>query len=775
MTLLIWTASKADIIREALDPPFSRIRDIPDHQVVPFEEGQALIAEAGDVVLSMGSKPLPLLAEHKIIPKGRAVDSLRQKLHSSSSGGHYLFTLDPFMVRTRADAPSLIAQDVALACRVAKTGSVDPVLGDYVYVDNFDELCWRIKQRMDQGLYTEVAGDLETLGLYPEAEGARIITAQFTDTAGKAYVYYVPADGMPSDLVLRQIRWLHSCPFVIMIGANYKYDLRWMRRHWEIDCTNFKRDTLLMGSIKDENRSNSLKAHAWEYTDLGGYDQLDNLGYDKGRMDLIPKEELLPYAGADADVTLQTGSKIKNELVNEGYLARLYIKVTHPASRGFELMEHEGVVVDQQAMASLRVELTETIESLEQQMFAMMPARLKAKYSDNLSITRAVILRDFFFSPYGLNLKPKMLTAKSEEPSTARAHLMMFHDHEVAAPFVELLTLHGSASKTKSTFVDGFMKHIRADGRLHPSYMLFNGSLYGGDNDDAGTVTGRTSCKDPAFQTMPSKTNWAKKLRACYPAPPGHLILGLDFAQGELKVVACVADERNMINAFQNGLDLHTVTAAEFMNITYEEFVALEETDKALHKLMRTGAKAGNFGLLYGMQAPSFREYARVQFGFPMTAEEAEHRRDKFLYELYPALPAYHEACEQFVKANGYIESPLGRRRHLPLVNSPDGRSRSDAVRQAINAPIQSTLNDLCLMALPAMQRELPQLRFFGMIHDALYAYVPIDGAEQVAKDAIHIMSNLPIERELGWEHELQFTADGELGPVLSKLEKVAA
>jgi DNA polymerase I-like protein with 3'-5' exonuclease and polymerase domains len=773
--LIIWSAAKAEILREALDGPFSRIDVMPPHRVCPYEEGEMCDADPGDVVLAMGSKPLSVLQAHRIIPKGRTVDSTRQKAVQSAIGCTFLTTLDPFMVRTRADAPSIIAQDAALAVRVAKTGSTEPVLGEYRYVDNFDEMCTAIWKKIQAGEHVEVAGDLETIGLYPEDHGARIVTAQFSYEVGKSDVYYVPASGKPSDVVMRQIRWLHTCDKILMMGANYKFDLRWMRWHWGLDCTNFSCDNLLVASMLDENRSNSLKALAWSHTSKGGYDRLDELGYDKGEMHLIPKDVLLPYAGCDTDVTLESGRKLKKEITNEGVTARMYRRIVHPASRAFELMEHEGIVVDVEEMGKLRHEISDEIASLEDQMFAMMPGRLKMKYADNLSITRPALLKDFFFSPLGLNLKPLMATAKSGEPSTAKAHLMMFHEHQVAAPFVELLTRHGSASKTRSTFIDGFLTHLRPDGRFHPSYFLFNGSAFGGDDDDAGTRTGRTSAKAPAIQTLPKKTLWAKKLRACYPAPPGHVILQLDFSQGELKIVACVADERNMIAAFKSGLDLHCVTAAAFMNLTYDEFKALEHTDPFTYDLMRIGAKAGNFGLLYGMQVNGFREYARVTFGFSMTQQEAEDRRNTFLYDLYPGLTQYHADAVSYTKQHGYIESPLGRRRHLPLIHCPDQKERSEAERQCINAPIQSTLNDLTFKALIDMQAQLPQLRFFAMIHDALYAYVPEDQAEDLARKAIDVMSNLPIKKELGWAPELQLTADGELGAVLSKMKKVPA
>lgn len=1111
--LIIWTGGKASIIQEALEPAFDRLDEIPENCVVPLEEGQLLEAETGDVVLAMGSKALKVLQTNKLAHGGRTVNSLRQHPIVSPKGGYYLATLDPFMVRTQADAPSLIRQDVALACRLALTGSVDPELGQYRIVEDFSDLVCEIDRRLQEKPYVELAGDTETLGLYPEAEGARIVTIQFTLDVGTADVLFVPEDGQLDEFNHQCVEWLLTHDKILLEGANWKYDSRWIRRHWGIRSTNLSRDTLLMGSMVDENRSNSLKTHAWEYTSMGGYDRLEDMGYDKGRMDLVPQEVLLPYAGADTDVTRRCGSKIKAEMGKHPSLVRLYRKVVLPASRAFEDMEHEGVCVDLEEFSKLRHELSVEIETLEETMLGLMSNRLKAKYSDNLSITRPALIRDYFFSPYGLNLKPLVKTAKSGEPSTAKAHLMMFADRPEAKEFIEALEAHGSASKTRSTFVDGFLSCLRADGRLHPTYMLFVGSMFGSDDDDAGATTGRTSCKEPAFQcmdgpslvftndgkvciqdlvsryeagerfkvqthtgawrdvvgvyrngvrpvfrvrtrqgreinctsnhpvltdrgfikaghlhvgdavfitkewavgesdqsardavravesvasgsvretaldmqmrlrcreailgkrpdgrgldlvrllaegsagearpcaqgesqpavlglaacekpllqserqgvrqlrgsrysdvprvarqlrdfrrghgraseghvarprgcgrplleeqlsmghryraaaeparhsdgdvagpdslclgmgsdyrhghdaggtaeprvasreslydahqaaqagyvldeivglefvgyretydltidrchsfvadgivvhnTIPKKTAWAKKLRACYPAPPGHLIFAADFSQGELKVVACVAEEENMLNAFRHKMDLHSVTAAEFMGISYDEFKALEKTDPYTYTLMRTGAKAGNFGLLYGMQAPGFRNYARINYGFHMTPEEAEERRHKFLYTLYPGLPVYHEDAEHYVKRHGYIESPLGRIRHLPLINSPDGKSRSDAIRQAINAPIQSTLNDLTFFALAKMREQVPELRFMGMVHDQILAYVPEDRAEEAAKAALEVMDNLPIKKELGWDHAIPFTADGELGPRMSLLKKM--
>lgn len=782
MALAIWTGARTGLLTEVLLPAFDRLPTIPDHTVIAYEPDEAVVPGDGDVCLVMGNRALKELQDAGFLRKGRKVDSMRQQAWASPEGGWWIITLDPFLTRTQADAPAKIRADIALATRLTLTGTVDPDMGEYRQVEDFSDIVSAIDciLKKDPTTKVDLACDTETLGLHPEAEGARIITIQFAVEEGKADVLFLDEDGTTSEYNVECIRWLLTHPRIILKGANWKFDSRWIHRHLGVLCTNIKRDTMLMGSMVDENRSNSLKTHAWEYTNLGGYDRLDEMGYDKARMDLVPPEILTPYAGADADVTFRAEPAIAEEMAQYPRMVNLYRKVVLPASQGFEAMEHEGVAVDLEKFSILHQDLSEEIASLEETMIDLMPRKLKLKYKDKIdeqmhqgkSPLVPNLIRDYFFTPYGLNLTPEMKTEKSGLASTAKNHLMMFEDVPEAQAFIAAFEQHSSASKTKSTFVDGFLKHLRADGRLHPTYMLFVGTMFDDDNEDSGAVTGRTSCKEPAFQTIPKKTKWAKRIRECYPAPPGKKILAFDFSQGELKVVACVAEEENMLESFRKGLDLHCVTAAAFMGITYDEFVALEKTDNFTYTLMRTGAKAGNFGLLYGMQEEGFQAYARYVYGVKMSAAETRERRNAF-FDLYPGLLDYHEDQKTFVRKHKYVVSPLGRVRHLPLVDSPDGYTKSKAIRQGINAPVQSTLNDLTFYALAESRRQIPELGWFGMVHDQILAYADEDVAEELGHAHKEIMDNLPIADNLHWDHELQFTSDGEIGDNMATLSKL--
>jgi DNA polymerase I-like protein with 3'-5' exonuclease and polymerase domains len=370
----------------------------------------------------------------------------------------------------------------------------------------------------------------------------------------------------------------------------------------------------------------------------------------------------------------------------------------------------------------------------------------------------------------GLNLKPKLYTEKSNEPSTAVNHLLMFDDDPVAMKFVDAFKAYNSAAKTHSSFVVGFLKHLRSDGLFHPTYMLAHADREGEGEEESGTVTGRTSLKDPAAQTIPKRTKWTKKLRRAFIAPPGYVILQLDFSQGELRICAVVAEEPVMIQAYASGQDLHAITAAKLMGYKLEDFMLLPVEERDLY---RGRGKAGNFGLIYGMQAPGFQTYAFNSYGVKLTAQEAFDSREGF-FDLYSRLPKWHEESILTAHRDMQIWSPLGRVRHLPLINSKDFKVRSLAERQAINSPIQSCLSDMMQLGMIEIDRQYghEDIHMFLMTHDSIALYVPEQDARLWGKRCKDVLENLPLA-QFGWEPSLMFPADAEAGANLAELQKL--
>ena len=673
--LIFWTSAKQDAIGRTVGVALNRLPKKPPHRFIEYQEGQLDVPSVapGEVLLAMGSGPLKALQTRGYFPKNRGIKSLSGRVAQPGvEFGSYMVTTSPDAIGGDDGVRHDIIWAVTLADRVLRTGQLSAEIGQYRWVEDFTEMVQQVEARhAATGRPVDLALDLETQGFYPWYADKKIVTVQLSVEEGTADVLWA-FDGIPQT-VCNQLHWLLTTEKVSLRGANLKFDILWLWEKLGIRPTNFRFDTLLVGSLLDENRSNSLSNHVKEYAPtLGGYDDESMHGIDKGQIEKAPKDQLLIYAGGDADGTLRVANVMKRDLLSDPVLANFYVKLLHPAARLFEKIERRGLEVDVGRFQQLEVKLEAEIKAQTERVFSMMPRRLKLKYSDNLSLGRPALLKDLFFSPMGFNLTPQMTTAKSDEPSTAKAHLSMFADHPDAGPVIAAMAELNSAQKMLSTYVHGFLAHLRPDGRFHPTYWLGKGFEHAGQ-DDGGTDTGRLSATDPAVQTIPKKNVWAKAIRRCFPASPGCIFFEVDFDQGELRVVACVAPERRMLDAFKNGMDLHSITAGKLNGMEYDEFKALEKQDKDKYKSLRTGAKAGNFGLLYLMQPAGFVAYAWQTYGVALTLEEATEFHYVFLNELYPDLPKYHERMINMARRWKMVRNPLGRIRHLPTIDSWTG------------------------------------------------------------------------------------------------------
>lgn len=786
MSLVIWCKDSQAKVLTTLSPVLAgfqgmEIKVVNEMTTPPKVEGAV-------VILALGNDPKLTMEAMKVTPKGRTTTSLR-----GSYFGHeslpcpIMFSYSPGIADMDYGKYVDLLTDVGTACRFAKTGSKNPVLGEYKYVDDFKEVILRVEELYEEtGKPVESTLDLETIGLDPYKEpegshpGAYIVTVQISIEIGKSYVKrfdsrLLEEAGFADMELLEQLAWILSTDMISMGGANLKFDLHWVAVRAGLECTNFKFDTTLVGSLLDENRSNGLDVHVKIYApELGGYSDEFDRKIDKSRMDLVPPETLLPYAGGDTDGCLRVRKAQKRDLLKDNRLAGFYVNILHPSARAFELVERGGVMVDMDAYKELEADLLAELDILTTKAKSIIGGRIVAKHHDadkrgGLNLTKASLLVDFMFSPMGLNLKPNMTTEKTGAPSTSLDHLLTFKDVPEAAEFVSLLKDFSSATKTLGTYVHGFQKHIRSDGKFHPSYYFFAGNK---DEGEGGTNTGRLSCKDPAFQTIPKHTKWAKKLRRCFPAPPGMFILENDYSQGELRVIACLANELTMIEAYANNMDLHVITSGRFAGYSYEDMLKLKKENKELFDSIRQLGKAGNFGLIYGMGAEGFQAYAELNYGVKLALEEAAKFRNGF-FETYHQLPVYHKEYKAFAHKNGYVASPLGRMRHLPLINSSNSMVRSTAERQSINSPVQGCLSDMLIWAISISHQRgwFETSPCFGAIHDAKYAYIPEDNHEFYIERELEVMENLPFEK-VGWKPQLKFVADAKFGKTMADLKE---
>ncbi len=740
----------------------------------------------------MGTAALNRLKDEGFVYKNLSTKSLRGKKIESPEGGYWLVTYDPYVCETDMKLNTYVQWDVRLARRLVETGSLNPDIGVYNEVQSFAPLIEQIQAEYKAtGERVDVALDLETMGFYPWYADKHILSISFTYKRSYSDVKYFMPGELPSAELRQQIKWLTSSPMVTLIGANLKFDNIWMYVKWGIPLpTNMRFDTLVVGSLLDENRSNSLNTHAKLMTQMGGYDDEFNGLYDKGHMELVPRGPLIEYAGGDTDACWQSKQVLKNQILQDPALANFYVNLLHPATRVFEPIELRGVVIDYEKYDALHEVITSEIVSLNNDLIELTPNRVRLKHAKNLKFSRPVVIRDIFFSSAGWNLKPKEFTDSTRDlppekqvPKTTHDHLKKFSTEPEAKDFIAKKKELGVASKIASTYIgekedgvytSGFLSHLRPDGLFHPTYNLFAGSMYGGDGDDAGAVTGRTSAKNPAIQTLPKRGKWAKHLRKCFVAPKGHYLFQIDYSQGELKITACLANEKTMLKAYIEGVDLHAMTGARLANMPLEELLTLETTDPDKYEMIRYRAKAPNFGLIYGMEPPGYQSYTYNNYDLILTDTEAVEQHAAF-FTLYSGLKPWHKEYKAFAKNNGFVRSPLGRVRHLPLIHSSHRKVSSTAERQAINSPVQGTLSDMCVWAIALCEKEMANdgLWIAGMTHDSIWGYTPIAEAHDQINRIAHIMSNLPLEETFGWKPQLQFTVDAEIGDNLAELEKL--
>lgn len=785
--LLIWSKTAPNKVLHTLYPVLRMVAGKVAVRVVDEYD----IPTGTQVILALGVDALKKLQAEKIIAKNRTVTSFRTqpvKIGTVPVLISYSADIGDRDYRYHVD----LLTDVSLALRYCLTGKWTPVYGTYRYVPDFSDLCHAIqKQREETKRPVDVAMDLETLGLDPYAEpeigfpGAYIVSIQASSAPGTADVIRF-ADrahecNQLQDLTFREwIKFLLECPYVRLKGANFKYDLHWLWRRGQFTCSTFTFDTTIVGSLLDENRSNGLDVHVKLYAPvLGGYSDKFDREVDKARMDKVPPDQLLPYAGGDVDGGLQVAEVMKQELMQDPKLTSFYVNILHPAARAFEWVEQGGIVVDKDAYAELKYDLEQEHARLVKEAVKIMGGRIFVKHGDltrpgGMNLTKASMLCDFMFSPMGLKLKPKMYTEKPDKdgikrPSTAMEHLEMFAEVPEAKPFIEIIRQDSSIMKTYNTYVVGFLEHLRSDGRLHPTYYLFVGNQ---EEGEGGAKTGRLSCKAPAFQTVPKHTKWAPRIRRCFPAPPGYVVVERDYSQGELRVIACIANEANMIAAYKAGRDLHIDTAAPFAGFTYDSLLALEKTDPHTFEETRQLGKAGNFGLCFGMGEEGFMIYAKNNYGVELTLAEAGEFRSTF-FQKYPNLTVYHNQYKQIARDIKMVRTPLGRIRHLPLIKSPNREVAAKAERQAINSPVQGTLTDMVLWTIALEQQSgmTTLAPCFGACHDSILNYVPEDRVDEIVTKQLDQMEALPFEK-VGWKPQLTFVADAKVGPNWGQLQK---
>jgi len=660
---------------------------------------QYLIRELEEVepeyVLALGNSALQALTGRSGITKYRG------RLHSLG-GTQVLPTFHPAAaLRSPRYLPSIKADFRALARYMDNSHMGSNGLSTRVrIIRNAGQLRWLINRLATAEV---IAFDLETTGLNEFAEGAKIVTLGVAWEPGCAAVvplHHSAGTFAEPAKILHQLKPVMERTDCRYVGHNAKFDTRWLGRFGIYTPTSF--DTMLASHLLDENGQHGLKPLSQLHLGALDYDIGDDVK-DAYNTNL---KRLCIYNGKDCDYTLRLYLRLREELKQQPRLARLFTRLTMPASRALLRVEVAGLQVNTDRLINRAKETEYKILKCKNYMDQYVPEDMKP-----INYNSPAQIGLWLFGSMGL---PILERTKSGAPSTREAVLFQLAKQHKA---VEVLLRYRKWSKYYSTYITAWAEAIDPRGRLHTSYLLH------------GTVTGRLSSRNPNLQQVPRDPF----IRGILGAPLGWKFVEADYSQVELRIAAMIAQERSMLRLFALGEDIHMSTAC-FMTGKIPAQVTSEERKKA---------KAVNFGFLYGMGAQKFVTYARDSYDVEVTLAEAEKVRDRF-FERYPRLRTWHDRQRRLATRYGRVQSPLGRIRHLPDVRSTDSDVRAESERQAINSPVQSFASDLMLVSLTRLDRAFPNnvARTVGSVHDALLFEVREQYVDEVCAKIKEVMED---------------------------------
>lgn len=578
-------------------------------------------------------------------------------------------------------------------------------------------------QQLDQAELT--AFDTETTSLdYMQAE---LVGLSFATAAGKAWYLPVAHDylGAPSQLdrtaVLTQLKpWLEN-PDKAKVGQNMKYDQSVLARY-HIQLQGVRFDTMLesyvLNSTAGRHDMDSLALKYLGHSTIS-FEELAGKGAKQLTFNQIELEKAAEYAAEDADVTLRLHQTLWPQLTEQGALAKVLTDIELPLVSILSTIERHGVLIDSKLLAKQSEQLSLRIKELEQQAYTA------AGKEFNLASPKQ--LQEILFEQMKL---PVLKKTPGGTPSTAEEVLA---ELALEYEFPKLITEHRGLSKLRSTYTDKLPKMVNATtGRVHTSYH------------QAVAATGRLSSTEPNLQNIPIRTEEGRRIRQAFIAPPGKLIMAIDYSQIELRIMAHLSADKALLDAFAKGLDVHKATAAEVFGVAVDE-VSSEQ---------RRRAKAVNFGLIYGMSAFGLAK----QLG--IARHEAQHYVDRY-FERFPGVLDYMERTRKQAHEQGYVETLFGRRLYLPDINTRNMGRQKAAERAAINAPMQGTAADIIKLAMIKVQAWIEQyasdkVAMIMQVHDELVFEVNEADVVDVCHELKNIMANaaalaVPLLAEAGY------------------------
>lgn len=586
---------------------------------------------------------------------------------------------------------------------------------DYQLIDNKEKRA-KIIQKL---LTTKIlALDTETTGTDPmEAE---LVGMSFSFAENQGFYIPIPADREEALKIVNEFKEVFENEKTLKVGQNIKYDMI-VLQNYGVEVKGPLFDTMVAHYVLQPELRHGMDYLAEIYLHYQTIHIEELIGpkgkNQKNMRDLAP-EAIYQYACEDADVTLKLKNILEKELKENG-AEQLFYEIEMPLVPVLVNIESNGVLLDTEALKQSSKHFTTQMEAIEQEIYQLA--------GEEFNIASPKQVGEVLFDK--LKIIDKAKKTKTGQYVTSEEVLeSLRHKH----PVVEKILEHRGLKKLLSTYIDALPQLINPrTGRVHTS---FNQTV---------TATGRLSSSNPNLQNIPIRDENGKEIRKAFIPDEGALFFSADYSQIELRIMAHLSEDKNMIDAFLSGYDIHAATAAK-----------VYKTDiKEVNSDMRRKAKTANFGIIYGISVFGLAERMNVD------RKEAKELIDGY-FETYPQVKAYMDKSIEVAREKGYVETIFHRKRFLPDINSRNAVVRGYAERNAINAPIQGSAADIIKVAMARIyerfKREGLKAKMILQVHDELNFSVPVEEKERVEQVVIEEMEkayrmHVPLKADCGW------------------------
>jgi DNA polymerase-1 len=530
----------------------------------------------------------------------------------------------------------------------------------------------------------------------------------------------VPPDFDAAKKIVEEFKPFFDDPSIEKIAHNIKYDLKVLQRYG-IDVAEPLFDTMIAHYLINPEAKQSmdfLSTFYLNYQPVSIEALIGKKGKGQGNMRDLKPEEISDYACEDADITLQLKTLFEPE-IQKPHLSELFYNMEMPLVKVLKDMEFEGISIDVPALIDYSKELDHTLIRLDEE--------IKAAAGEDFNIDSPKQLGEVLFEKLKISSKAKK--TKTGQYATSE-DILQKHEHD--HPIIPMILEYRQLRKLKSTYVDPLPTMCDpVDGRIHTNFM------------QTVTATGRLSSNNPNLQNIPIRSAKGREIRRAFVARSSEFkLMAVDYSQIELRIIAALSEDPNMIEAFQKGQDIHAATAAKVFHTPIEEVT----------RDQRSAAKAVNFGIIYGQSAFGLAQNLSI------SRTEAKGIIDAY-FEEYNTIKKYMDHVIAQARESGYVETIMKRRRYLPDINSANAVVRGYAERNAVNAPIQGSAADIIKMAMiavdHAMKKESVQSKMILQVHDELVFDVHVSEEQRMqtlVKEAMENAIKLVVPMEVEWK-----------------------